>query len=60
MNYLHLFYQLLPEAVLVITALAILGVAVTRESKSGQPMTCGFASLVAALGVIGAGLATAR
>ena len=57
MNYLHLFYQLLPEAVLVITALALLAIALTRESKTGKPITCGLASLIAALGVIGAGLA---
>jgi len=58
-NYLTLFYQLLPEAVLVITALALLGVAVTTESKSGNPMSCSLASWIAAAGLILAGIVLA-
>ncbi|MBT8036862.1 MAG: NADH-quinone oxidoreductase subunit N [Verrucomicrobiae bacterium] len=57
MNYIHLFYQLLPEAVLVITALALLGVAVSTESKTKKTITCGLASRIAALGVLAAGVA---
>ena len=37
MNYSDLFMQLLPEAVLVITALVLLGAAVAVESKTGKP-----------------------
>ncbi len=52
MNYLNLFYQLLPEAVLVITALTVLGIAIATESKSGKPM-CGTRALsIAAIGVV--------
>ena len=57
MNYLNLFYQLLPEAVLVITALSVLGVAVATEAKSGKPI-CGSRALsIAAIGVFLSGLA---
>lgn len=40
---------------LVITALVLLGVAVTRESKTGQPVSCGLAATIAVLGVLLAG-----
>lgn len=57
MNYLNLFYQLLPEAVLVISALALLGVGVTTESKSGKPISIGLATLMAVAGIVFAGAA---
>ncbi len=57
MNYPSLFYQLLPEAVLVITALVLLGVAVTRESKTGKPISSGLAATIAVMGVVFAGVA---
>lgn len=49
--------QLLPEAVLVVTALALLGVAVASESKSGKPFSNRGAIAIAAIGVILAGFA---
>lgn len=52
--------QLLPEAVLVVTALALLGVAVASESKSGKPFSNRAAIAIAATGVILAGLALLR
>ena len=57
MNYSDLFKQLLPEAVLVVTALALLGVAVATEAKHGQPMANRLAVAIAALGVVLAALA---
>ena len=57
MNYSELFKQLLPEAVLVVTALALLGVAVATEAKRGQPMANRLAVAIAALGVVLAALA---
>ena len=52
MNYSTLFIQLLPEAVLVVTALVLLGVAVAAEAKSGKPIANGTASAIAAVGVL--------
>ncbi len=49
--------QLLPEAVLVVTALVLLGAAVAAEAKSGQPLAIRLAILLAAAGVVLAGLA---
>ena len=52
--------QLLPEAVLVITALALLGAAVAVESKSGKPISNGIAISIAAVGVMLAAFALLR
>ncbi len=52
MNYSVLFIQLLPEIVLVITALALLGVAGAVESKSGRPLSIRVAIAIAAAGVV--------
>ena len=41
MNHSALFLQLLPEAVLVLTALVVLGAAVATGRKSGKPFTAG-------------------
>lgn len=41
MNHSALFLQLLPEAVLVLTALVLLGAAVATGRKSGKPFTAG-------------------
>lgn len=41
MNHSTLFLQLLPEAVLVLTALVLLGTAVATGRKSGKPFTAG-------------------
>ena len=57
MNYSTLFIQLLPEAVLVVTALLLLGVAVATEAKTGKPIANATASSIAAIGVILAGFA---
>ena len=57
MNYLNLFYQLLPEAVLVISALALLGVSVASESKSGKVIQTRIPLTMALIGVILAALA---
>ena len=57
MNYSTLFIQLLPEAVLVATALVLLGAAVASEAKLGRPLANSTASGIAAIGAILAALA---
>ena len=52
MNYYDLFMQLLPEAVLVITALVLLGAAVAVEAKTGQAISSGMTGALAALGIL--------
>jgi len=49
--------QLLPEAVLVLTALVLLGAAVAVETQSGKPISKHAAIVIAACGVVLAGLA---
>lgn len=44
--------QLMPEAVLVVTALVLLGVAVTYESKTLKPFPVNFAIGIATLGIL--------
>jgi NADH-quinone oxidoreductase subunit N len=56
-NYSALLTQLLPEAVLVITALVLLGVAVATESKFKRPLAVDLAIAISALGIAGAGIA---
>ncbi len=60
MNYTALFIQLLPEAVLVITALVLLGVAVATEAKSKRPISVDLAIAISALGIAAAGFALYR
>ena len=57
MNYSDLLKQLLPEAVLVITALALLGAAVAVEAKRGTPVSNGLVIAIAAAGIVLAALA---
>ena len=45
--------QLLPETVLVITALVLLGAAVAVEARRGKPISSTAAIAIAALGVFG-------
>ena len=52
MNYSALFMQLLPEAVLVITALVLLGVAVAYESKTLKPLPVNSAIGIATFGIL--------
>ncbi len=52
MNYSALFIQLLPEAVLVITALVLLGVAVAYESKQQQAFPAAAAIALATMGIL--------
>ncbi len=52
MNYSALFMQLLPEAVLVITALVLLGVAVAYESKTLKPLPVNSAIGIATCGIL--------
>lgn len=52
--------QLLPEAVLVITALVLLGVAVATERKTGRSFSVGSATGIAASGILLALLALGR
>jgi NADH-quinone oxidoreductase subunit N len=59
-NYSTLFIQLLPEAVLVVTALVLLGVAVATEAKRGRPISNTAAAGIAASGVFLAALAIFR
>ena len=54
MNYSALFIQLLPEAVLVITALLLLGVAVTIEARTGRPIPVDLTIVISSLGIVGA------
>jgi len=44
--------QLLPEAVLVITALVLLGAAVAVETKTGKAISSGIAGAIAAAGIV--------
>lgn len=60
MNYSDLFKQLLPEAVLVITALVLLGAAVATESKTGKPFSSRAAIAIASFGVMLAAAALLR
>ena len=55
MNHSALFLQLLPEAVLVLTALVVLGAAVATGRKSGKPFTTGIG--IATFGLLLAALA---
>ncbi|MEN9974651.1 MAG: NADH-quinone oxidoreductase subunit, partial [Verrucomicrobiota bacterium] len=57
MNYSALLKQLLPEAVLVVTALVLLGVAVAVEAKSRKAISHRAALWIAAGGVVLAGCA---
>jgi NADH-quinone oxidoreductase subunit N len=59
-NYATLFIQLLPEAVLVLTALVLLGAAVATEAKTGREFSAATASGIAAIGVLLAGFAVFR
>lgn len=52
--------QLLPEAVLVITALVLLGAAVATEAASGKAISNRLAIAIAALGIVLAALALCR
>ncbi len=51
MNYNALFVQLLPEAVLVITALLLLGVAVAAEAKTKRPLATEVIIAISAVGI---------
>jgi NADH-quinone oxidoreductase subunit N len=59
-NYTALFIQLLPEAVLVITALVLLGVAVATETRTKRPLSVDLAIAISALGIAAAGFALYR
>lgn len=52
--------QLLPEAVLVVTALALLGIAVGTERRTGQPFSVRACTVIAATGIILAAIALTR
>ena len=54
MNYSALSLQLLPEAVLVITALVLLGVAVAIEAKTQRPMPIDLTIVISAMGIAAA------
>ena len=54
MNYSALFLQLLPEAVLVITALVLLGVAMAIEAKTRRPIAMELAITISCVGIVGA------
>ena len=54
MNYSALFIQLLPEAVLVITALVLLGVAVAIEARTGRPIAVDLTIVISSVGIVGA------
>ncbi len=54
MNYPALFIQLLPEAVLVITALLLLGVAVAIEAKTKRPIAIDLSITLSAMGIAAA------
>ncbi|MCF7732024.1 MAG: NADH-quinone oxidoreductase subunit N [Akkermansiaceae bacterium] len=60
MNYYALILQLLPEAVLVVTALVLLGVAVTTESRKKRPLSLDVAIAITSLGIAAAGFALYR
>lgn len=59
MNYSALTQQLLPEIVLVVTALAVLAVSVAREAKTGRPIHADLAIALCAVGMAVAGVALA-
>jgi len=50
-NYPALFVQLLPEGLLVITALLLLGVAVATEAKTKRPLAIDVTVAISALGI---------
>lgn len=52
--------QLLPEAVLVVTALALLGIAVGTERRTGDPFSVRACTVIAATGIILAAIALTR
>ena len=52
MNYSNLLLQLITEAVLVITALILLGVAVACEARTGKPLSIQTAILMASSGIV--------
>lgn len=52
MNYQVLFMQLLPEAILVVTALVLLGVAVATEARTGRPVTARLTIPIASTGIV--------
>lgn len=54
MNYSALFIQLLPEAVLVVTALVLLGVAVASETRNKRPIAGRTAIAISSLGIASA------
>ena len=60
MNYTALFLQLLPEAVLVIAALVLMGVAVATQSRKKRPPTVDVVIAITALGIAAAGFALYR
>ncbi len=60
MNYSILLLQLLPEAVLVLTALVLLGVSVGVESKRGRPTTPRLTIGIATAGIVLAFVALLR
>ncbi len=59
MNYTALTQQLFPEAVLVVTALVVLGVSVARELKAGLPIPSDLAIGLSVFGIAAAGVALA-
>lgn len=60
MNYSFLFLQLLPEAVLVIAALVLMGVAVATESRKKRPPTVDLVIAITSIGIAAAGFALYR
>jgi NADH-quinone oxidoreductase subunit N len=56
-NYSALFIQLLPEAVLVVTALLLLGVAVAIETKTKRPIAIDLTIAISTVGIVLAGAA---
>jgi NADH-quinone oxidoreductase subunit N len=59
-NYQILLLQLLPEAVLVLTALVLLGVSVAIEARRGRPVDPGISMGIAAAGIVVAFVALLR
>lgn len=55
-----LLNQLLPEAVLVLTALVVLGVSVAMQSRTGKPVEYGLVSWMAIIGLLAAAFAMTR
>lgn len=60
MNYSALFIQLLPEGLLVLTALVLLGAAVATESRRGRRIANRTAVWIAGAGIVAAGVALLR